>query len=233
MSFQENLRYYREKAGYKQAKEFAKILNISYTTYTSYENQGREPKYNTLCKIADILQVSTDDLLGRTTNIIGNKDNEKDTQLEKIICDTIPYYNASNVGIMLHLNYINKDVICFDVGYSDDCLIGTGEINKEKFIKELSKIDITIMNTKTNKIFYYLADNVINDAIANIDKHLENFQKRDINKITFKNKDVSTLTAEENKQRIKEYQEWGQDLLNRKNKLLNLKHLFHTTNDNK
>lgn len=65
MSFQENLRYYREKAGYKQAKEFANILGISYTTYTSYENQGREPKYTTLCKIADLLQVSTDDLLGR------------------------------------------------------------------------------------------------------------------------------------------------------------------------
>lgn len=134
---------------------------------------------------------------------------------------------------MLHLNYINKDVICFDVGYSDDCLIGTGEINKEDFIKQLSKIDIALANTKAYKIFYYLADNVINDALANIDKHLENFQKRDINKITFKNKDVSTLTAEENKQRIKEYQEWGQDLLNRKNTLLNLKHLFHTTNDNK
>lgn len=65
MSFQENLRYYREKAGYKQAKEFANILGISYTTYTSYENQGRKPKYTTLCKIADLLQVSTDDLLGR------------------------------------------------------------------------------------------------------------------------------------------------------------------------
>lgn len=83
MSFQENLRYYREKAGYKQAKEFAKILNISYTTYTSYENQGREPKYNTLCKIADILQVSTDDLLGRTTNIIGNNEDERLKKLYK------------------------------------------------------------------------------------------------------------------------------------------------------
>lgn len=232
MSFHENLRYYRKKAGYSTQK-MANLLGITANTYAGYEIREREPKYKTLCMIANILNVSADDLLGITTNIIGNKDNEKDTQLEKIICDTIPYYNASNVGIMLHLNYINKDIICFDVGYSDDCLIGTGEINKEKFIKELSKIDITIMNTKTNKIFYYLADNVINDAIANIDKHLENFQKRDINKITFKNKDVSTLTAEENKQRIKEYQERGQDLLNRKNKLLNLKHLFHTTNDNK
>lgn len=30
MSFQENLRYYREKAGYKQSKDFAKVLDIPY-----------------------------------------------------------------------------------------------------------------------------------------------------------------------------------------------------------
>ena len=77
MSFQENLRYYREKAGYKQAKDFAEALNIPYSTYTGYEVRNREPKYETLCKIADLLQVSTDDLLGRTTNILGNKDDEK------------------------------------------------------------------------------------------------------------------------------------------------------------
>ncbi|WP_288165443.1 helix-turn-helix domain-containing protein, partial [Megamonas funiformis] len=74
MSFQENLRYYREKAGYKQAKDFAEALNIPYSTYTGYEVRNREPKYETLCRIADLLQVSTDDLLGRTTNILGNKD---------------------------------------------------------------------------------------------------------------------------------------------------------------
>ena len=97
MSFQENLRYYREKAGYKQAKEFAKILNISYTTYTSYENQGREPKYNTLCKIADILQVSTDDLLGRTTNIIGNNEDER---LKKTIQELIyPCISIADISI--------------------------------------------------------------------------------------------------------------------------------------
>lgn len=65
MSFQENLKYYREKAGYKTAKDFSKALKISYTTYFAYENQGREPKYEILCQIADLLNVSLDDLLGR------------------------------------------------------------------------------------------------------------------------------------------------------------------------
>lgn len=77
MAFQENLRYYREKAGYKQAKEFAKKLDITYTTYVGYENKGREPKYDTLCKIADLLNVSTDELLGRENNILGSQENER------------------------------------------------------------------------------------------------------------------------------------------------------------
>ncbi len=65
MSFQENLKYYREKAGYKTAKEFADVLDIPYNTYTAYENQKREPKLEMLIKIADLLNVSLDDLVGR------------------------------------------------------------------------------------------------------------------------------------------------------------------------
>lgn len=72
MSFQENLRYYREQRGYS-SDELAKLLDIPYTTLKGYENAGREPKYKTLCKIADLLQVSTDDLLGREDNY--SKDN--------------------------------------------------------------------------------------------------------------------------------------------------------------
>lgn len=64
MSFQENLRYYREQRGYS-SDELAKLLDIPYTTLKGYENAGREPKYNILVKIADILNVSLDDLLGR------------------------------------------------------------------------------------------------------------------------------------------------------------------------
>lgn len=64
MSFQDRLRYFREIAGYK-TKEFAKEIDVVYQTYKGYENAGREPKYSTLCKIADKLNVSLDDLLGR------------------------------------------------------------------------------------------------------------------------------------------------------------------------
>lgn len=110
MSFQENLRYYREKAGYKQAKDFAKVLDVPYPTYAGYESQGREPKYNTLCKIADILQVSTDDLLGRTTNILGKNEDERLKQTLNKILSNIDY-------LYLNVKNIDKDVVYFDIGF--------------------------------------------------------------------------------------------------------------------
>lgn len=93
MSFQENLKHYREKAGYKSAKEFANTLGIPPNTYVGYEVRGREPKFDTLCKIADLLEVSTDDLLGRTSNILGNNEDER---LKKIIDDLL---NINDVSI--------------------------------------------------------------------------------------------------------------------------------------
>ena len=63
-TFQERLRYYREKAGYKKQTDLAKAINIPYTTYLNYEKAGREPKYATLVKIANELGITTDELLG-------------------------------------------------------------------------------------------------------------------------------------------------------------------------
>ena len=64
MNFSENLKKYREAAGYKTAKDFAAALGIGYTTYVGYENKGREPNYETLCAIAQKLGVSVDELVG-------------------------------------------------------------------------------------------------------------------------------------------------------------------------
>lgn len=63
-TFQDNLRHYREKAGYKKQTDFAKAIGLPYTTYLNYEKAGREPKYETLVKIADKLGITTDELLG-------------------------------------------------------------------------------------------------------------------------------------------------------------------------
>ena len=136
MSFQENLRYHRKKAGYQQAKDFAMALNISYSTYKGYESQGREPKYETLCKIADLLQVSTDDLLGRTTNILGN---DEDNRLIERINDILST-DINNLDI--ELNKIDDKYIYFEFKNKLDLKEQIKLIlDKKIFIKNLNIVD--------------------------------------------------------------------------------------------
>ena len=59
MSFKDNLRKARERY-FSTAKDFADSLGIPPTTYSNYENRGQEPKYETLCRIADALHVSAE-----------------------------------------------------------------------------------------------------------------------------------------------------------------------------
>lgn len=70
MVFQERLRYYREKKGYKTAKEFSEAIRIPYSRYLNYENKGQEPKFDTLVKIADSLGITVDDLLGHIPTVV-------------------------------------------------------------------------------------------------------------------------------------------------------------------
>ena len=64
MGLQDTLRLYRERAGYKNARDFAEnILKMRYTTFMGYELRGTWPTEETLCQIADALHVSVDDLL--------------------------------------------------------------------------------------------------------------------------------------------------------------------------
>lgn len=193
MSFQENLKFYREKAGYKQAKDFAQILNIPYPTYVGYESKNREPKYEMLCKIADLLEVSTDDLLGRTTNILGNNEDEKLLNLlddilllDKKKCITIDSYTKEHIYFYIGTNFkygkieINKKCII-------DC------INKSKQIsKEIEQINIfnflvdEILNTAFNDL-----ENGINDnekAIKEIKKEPKGTDKEELEKTNILNK---------------------------------------------
>ena len=68
MSLKDNLRKQRESAGYTSAKEFSKLVNVPYTTYMGYENRGSWPTEDNLCKMASLLGVTTDELLGYSFN---------------------------------------------------------------------------------------------------------------------------------------------------------------------
>ncbi len=65
--FQHNLRNAREGRDLSQ-KEMAKRLSIPVTTYRNYENTLREPSYDVLVKICEVLNTSADELLGVSIN---------------------------------------------------------------------------------------------------------------------------------------------------------------------
>ena len=169
MSFQENLKYYREKAGYKQAKDFAQILNIPYSTYVGYESKNREPKYEMLCKIADLLEVSTDDLLGRTSNILGNNEDEQlkitinkllkqnnEKELYKFDHLEIDKIQSNFFDYYIVLKEISKNNIIFQ--FINDVSNQKYEltINKIEFIKKLNEIEKEISILKQIKIDEFL-----------------------------------------------------------------------------
>ncbi len=59
------LRQLRKERGMSQ-QSLATQLKLARTTLTMYETDQREPDHHTLHRIADLFQVSTDYLLGRT-----------------------------------------------------------------------------------------------------------------------------------------------------------------------
>ena len=65
MAFGKNLAMLREDNNLSR-KDFAKILNISYSNLSKYETDERLPSHDILLKIADYFDVSIDYLLGRS-----------------------------------------------------------------------------------------------------------------------------------------------------------------------
>jgi len=65
MKFGERVSELRKDCGLKQ-KDIATVLNVAVSTVSNYETDSHEPDLDNLCKLADMLGVSTDYLLGRT-----------------------------------------------------------------------------------------------------------------------------------------------------------------------
>lgn len=63
MDFKGNLKRLRESRGLTRV-EIAKRLNMTPAAYGAYELGKREPKFDKLCEIADLLHASIDNLLG-------------------------------------------------------------------------------------------------------------------------------------------------------------------------
>ncbi|MBQ7235740.1 MAG: helix-turn-helix transcriptional regulator [Clostridia bacterium] len=64
MKIGENLKNLRIQRNLSQ-EDVAKMLNISRQAYCRYENDQREISLDTLCKLADFYEETTDYILGR------------------------------------------------------------------------------------------------------------------------------------------------------------------------
>ena len=72
------IRKFRTEKGYSQ-KQMATLCGIPYSTYSNYENNNREPGMEQIEKIANVLEITTDELIGHikaidefTINVIDN-----------------------------------------------------------------------------------------------------------------------------------------------------------------
>jgi len=93
--FRERLRNARENLNISQ-KQMADMLGIAVTTYRNYENTSREPNYDILVNIANVLGVSIDYLLGNYSScdyidIILKKCSKLDEQSKKELDIFIDY----------------------------------------------------------------------------------------------------------------------------------------------
>lgn len=65
--FNENLKQARQQKGLSQ-KDVAERIGVAKSTYSLYESGNREPNVQTIKRIADVLGVSADELLGIDTD---------------------------------------------------------------------------------------------------------------------------------------------------------------------
>ena len=61
-NFYKNVKHYRQSKNLKQ-KDFAKLLNVSDTAISGWENNKHEPSIDKLIEIAELLDVNYEDLL--------------------------------------------------------------------------------------------------------------------------------------------------------------------------
>ncbi len=123
MTLGERLRLLREKKGLTQVA-LAKKLNIPNQNVSNYERDFRQPDYETLKKLADLYEVTTDYLLGHSN---------RQTSSNKPTLDDLDMKENEN------LFFFNRD------GMSDE------DVEKVKEYIELLRLKAKQYNEKHNK----------------------------------------------------------------------------------
>lgn len=112
MKIGERMAELRKDRGLKQ-KEIAEVLNVAVSTVSNYETDSHEPDLTNLCKLADLLGVSTDYLLGRTDikenmNILKEPIHENLTKEDVLhMLEHISKEDCAYLAKTIHLLYSN------------------------------------------------------------------------------------------------------------------------------
>lgn len=195
MDLQKNLRHYRELAGYKTAKDFANALNIPYNTYTAYENQKREPKLDMIVKIANILNISTDELLGRTVV-------NKTEQLKNKIISALKHSNDK----YFEIKNIDSGMITFTINNDDEKIIDV-EIRTKEFSELIEMVENKYKNKIREDIYYLSCVTLIQKALSPMIKNILKMSHTTINETDFEEFKKYILLADklyEIKKKLKE-----------------------------
>lgn len=177
MNFQQRLRYYREKAGYKSAKDFAEKLGIGYTTYVAYENKNREPRYKTLCQIAHLLNITPNDLLGF----------EENDELHRYIAICNSAGNKAEIKFFHDKPYIKLDIKDEETSVTKESLSCT--------IDEFSQI----MEKALSNPVYEESKNYVKLTLNLAIYHSTLEHMISTNKLSFTDEDLSTVKSLMNK----------------------------------
>lgn len=92
MIFPERLKQLRQKKGLTQ-QEIADLVHVNRVTYTNWEKGKREPKFETLLKLALELNTTTSYLLGESNISLGRGNDE----FEKLA--NLPNFHLSEMGL--------------------------------------------------------------------------------------------------------------------------------------
>ena len=210
MNFAQNLKRAREAANLT-GKQLAEELSIPYPTYMAYENQGREPKYHNLIKIAERLDVSLDELLDvKLPSKINNS-------WEKAKRELINAFTEWDIDI--NLTDLKNDKVKIDITSSDNSVYDF-IISKLEIIDIVEKTIKVINNEYNDKKIDCLYDNFLNCFAHYYFKNLtsgEVMVNENTKYIEFINK-VFKQKADNNKLNIEDIEEFELDIFIKEDK---------------
>jgi len=147
VKFGDRIKFLREKE-YTERSGLADKIGLTYHALSKYETSEREPDFQTLIKIADYFNVSTDYLLGRSDELIDSPISYSKLPILGTIYSGIPILAKENIEGYLEVpNDMRAD---FVLQVKGDSMIGAGILDgdlaicREAAVPENGQIIVTV-----------------------------------------------------------------------------------------